>query len=158
MTDQESMELALLLSDHLRCLTGSSLATYLQRYYGLDSTQGLSVDLIYAIEVDGGNFRKGYISSVPIRTWVISKESCRLIPLVDMRPFNAASDLGKLWPHPIISYYAELPQVLSVEGIGPIVSKKGIEQLMNYYRILTIERCDGVLSILAENKGWLLGR
>src|SRR5262249_25999340 len=158
MTDQESMELALLLSDHLRHLSGSSLATYLQRYYGLDSAQELSVDLIYAIEVDGGNFRSGYISSVPIRTWEIGKESCRLIPFVNMVPFNAASDLGNLWPHPIISYYAELPQVLSVEGIGPIVSKKGIEQLMKYYRILTIGRCNGVLSIVAEYKGWLLGR
>jgi hypothetical protein len=155
MTEQESMELALLLSNHLRQLTVSSLATYLRTFYRLNGMRGLSVDLIYAIEVASGNFGTGGISSVPIRTWEIGKESCRLIPFVNMAPFNAASDLGTLWPHPIISYYAEFPNILSTEGIGQTVLKNGVEQTMKYYRVLTVDRINGVLSIVAENKGWL---
>lgn len=155
MTDQESTELAFLLSDHLRQLTVSSLATYLRHVYNVNDIRGLSVDVIYAIEVASGNFATGDISSVPIRTWEIGKESCRLIPFVSMAPYNAASDLGNLWPHPIISYYAEFPQVLSKEGIGQAVSEKGIEQTMKYCRVLTLDRSHGVLSIVAENKGWL---
>lgn len=155
MIDQESMELALLLSGHLRHLTDSSLVTYLRTFYNLTDTRRLSVDLIYAIEVASGNFVTGDISSDPIRTWEIGKESCCLIPFVNMAAFNAASDLGNLWPHPIISYYSEFPQALSKEGIGQIVSKNGMEQTLQYCRILTIGRSNGVLIIVAENKSWL---
>jgi hypothetical protein len=158
MNEQESMELAFLLTSHLRQLTVSSLDTYLRDVYDVNGARGLSVDLVYATEVAGGNFATGCVSSVPVRTREIGKESYRRIPFVDMVLYNAASDLGNLWPHPIICYYAEFPRVISKEGIGHAVSEQGAERTMIYYRVLTLDRTRDVLSIATENKKWIFKR
>jgi hypothetical protein len=155
MTEQESKDLALLLSSHLRQLSPSSLADYLRAFYGLNDLGGLSTELVYAIEVSTGNLENGDISSVPVRTWEIGRESCRSISFINMVPFNAASDNNRLWPHPIVSYYAEFPKVLSKEGIGQVASGNGIEQTLKFCRILTINSIQGVFTLVAEEKAWL---
>jgi hypothetical protein len=158
LNEQESKELAQLVSCHLRELTADSLKDYLRTVYRLDSPEGLSTDVIYAVEVAGGNFANGNTSSDPVRWWEISGNVCREVPPVDMRPFNSASDAGKLWPHPIISFYAEFPLVLSKEGIGIALSTKGYEEILRYFRILSVVKENGSFRILAEQKNWLFKR
>jgi hypothetical protein len=158
MTERDSQELALLVTEHLRGLSSTSLGQYLQSHYELDESYGLSVNVVHAIEVASGNLLTGSISSVPVRFWEIRNEKCRLIPYVNMRPFNDANDLGRLWPIPIVSYYSEFPHVLVKEGIGSLRVRGNREILLAYYRLLTVDNSQGRLALLSQDRGWLFKR
>jgi hypothetical protein len=148
MTENESRGLAQLVSWHLHGLAGGSLEAYLRTEYLLFSCEGLSTEVIYAVEVAGGNMATGVISSVPVRWWEVREEGCRPLPMLDMRPFNAANDAGSVvWPHPIISYYAALPLVLTKEGVGPAHKR---------YRVFSVAQDQTTFRIVAEHRTWLL--
>ena len=104
---------------HLQGLTDDHLDAYLRNTYQLVSVAGLSIDTIYAVEVEPGNIKKPELSSFPVRTWEIRGENCRLTSnVLDMSPCNAAADAGLLWPHPIITFFADEGFVLTRETIG----------------------------------------
>lgn len=158
MNAEESRELAQLLALHLLQLAGDSLEDYLRRTYRLSTIKGLSTDVVYAVEVEGGNFDTGDLSSVPVRWWEMTTKSCRPISFVNMVPYNQASDAGLLWPHPIIAYHADLPFVLSKEGIGVARSSKGDEEVLLYFRILSVVKENDSFDIVKEKRGWLFKR
>lgn len=155
-TEAESKALALLLSAHLRQLSTVELARYLRETYRVEGLEGLSTDTVFAVEVERGNLLRGELSSIPVRWWKINGDLCQTTTFVDMRPYNAASDNGKLWPTPHIKYYAELPTVLSSESIGmaPLENKR--ERALIYRRLLTVTKTQNEFVIVAQQKGWLL--
>ena len=147
MTEADSIELAALVSSHLQELKGEALAAYLQNVYSLSSVACFSTDVIYAVEVAQGNMETGVVSSVPVRWWEIRNGDCRQIPMLNMNPFNAALDGGNvLWPHPIISYYAQLPLVLSKEGVSSSLKRS---------RILAVVKEQAAFRVLEEQRNWL---
>ena len=155
MSEYESREMAILVTRHLQQFSEVKLEEYIRETYLLDCGDGLNTTIIYAVEVADANFATGDMSSVPMRWWSISRGICSSIPLVDMRPFNTASDFGRLWPHPITSYYANFPHVISREGIGITIGLKSIERQLFYSRVFTVNTDQVPYTVVTQESSWL---
>jgi len=136
--ETQSRFVVLVVTAHLRGLFGAALDEYVRQTYQVGSGE-LSTQTIYVSEVDRGNIPRGWLSSVPVRTWKVRGEECMLIPYVDMKPFNEASDQGKVWPHPYLTFYAELPAVLVSEKIGVAQDQKWRERQLICTRSISLQ-------------------
>jgi hypothetical protein len=159
MNEEESKRLAVALAQPLLRLAEGGLAEYLRETYSVDGTCGLSTDTVDAVEVEDADFATGSMLSSGVWCWRVTREACQPLSIIDARPLNAASDAGKLWPHPIISYFARLPTVLYRETIGwrpPTPSSRG-GQTLAYYRLFTVRATATSFEIDSQEKAWLFG-
>lgn len=130
MTDTESAQVARLVSQHLIGLHDERLLDYLKLVYNIEHCEGMYNSVIHVHEVQSGNLDRGELSSIPVRMWMVYEARTELSEQhIDMKPYNAASDSGHLWPCAIIKFFVESSQVLPSECIG-IASDKSGERIL----------------------------
>ena len=135
-----SQAVARLVAGQLVRTDGEALAKYLTELYAIGSAGSLSTTQVFVVEVAGGDFRPAAISSDPIRWWRVRSDGVVPIPYLDMAPFNELCDTGShLWPYPVVSFYADLPEVMTCEGVGPATK---------CYRSLRLEQSASGLGVL----------
>lgn len=133
----------------LAASTSEAYSAYLQANYGYTNPVSLSVSLIYAVEVEGGDLITGAISSVPIQWWMITREGAKEIAPPDMSPFNHQLYLGVLYPHPLLSFFRDGTSVLVSEAVGPLIRRKCL---------LTLSDSTDRVEIMEQKVLWLLNR
>ena len=135
-----SQAVARVVARQLIRMDGEALAEYLNELYAIGDAGSLSTSQVFVVEVAGGDFRQAAISSDPIRWWKVSSNEVVSIPYLDMTPFNKMCDAGGfLWPHPVVSFYADLPDVITCEGVGPATK---------CYRTLQLQQSANGLGVL----------
>jgi hypothetical protein len=120
MIEEESRELAFLFASWLQMKTPEEIEILITARYPNVVGSVPDVSLVSVAELEAGDVRTVTYSSAVRRWWQCTGGGCVAIPCLDMRPYNARSIAGeKLWPHPIISFYADMPSVLLIEQLGP---------------------------------------
>lgn len=156
MTENDSREVARIATAHLLQLNEQTIATYLMNTFRLDQNYGLSVSQMHAVEVEKGSIEMGTLTGLSVRWWSIDQKRIELCSFVDMARYNAASDLGLLWPSPIVKYYTELPKLLTCENIGVMPFGDGAGSPLICYRVFTVGRVNGNLELTSLLRQWLL--
>lgn len=135
--------LARLAARHLLAASAAGrFPEYVRRVYGYEPAEDRPFDRVYVVEVTGGDFDRGTVSSVPVRWWEVSADGAAEVEAPDMGPFNRDSDLGRpLCLRPIVSIYVRLPDVLCWERVGP---------RLRCARAVTVGDRDGGSDIVAE--------